>query len=125
MKLISQRSAALALTLVLAFATVAIGAPKSERAGKYLTISGRVLQINEKARTMLVADNWSPKLYLVTVPKGETFKITFGMNMNKAEAGFEDAHRNDRVSVRGIRGSEEHLAQLEDGRQVVLLTASR
>jgi hypothetical protein len=125
MKLISQRSAALALTLVLAFATVAISAPKNERAGKYVTISGRVLQINEKARTMLVADNWSPKLYLVTVPKGETFKITFGMNMKKFEAGFEDAHKNDRVSVRGIRGSEEHLAQLEDGRQVVLLTASR
>jgi hypothetical protein len=124
MKRISQRSAALALTLVLAFAAVAIGAPKGERAGKYLSISGKVLQINQQARTMLVADTWSPKLYLVTVPKGETFKITFGMNMKRAEAEFEDAHRNDLVSVRGIRG-EEHLARLDDGRQVVLLTASR
>ena len=124
MKRISHRSAALALTLVLAFAAVAIGAPKTERAGKYLSISGRVLQIDQKARTMLVADTWSPKLYLVSVPKGETFKITFGMNMKKAEAEFEDTHRNDRVSVRAIR-SEEHLARLEDGRQVVLLTASR
>ncbi len=124
MKRITQRNAALALTLVLAFAAVAIGAPKTERAGKYLSISGRVLQIDQKARTMLVADTWSEKLYLVTVPKGETFKITFGMNMKRAEAEFEDAHRNDRVSVRGIR-SEEHLARLEDGRQVVLLTASR
>lgn len=124
MKRISQRSAALALTLVLAFAAVAMGAPKSERAGKYLLISGRVLQIDQKARTMLVADTWSTKLYLVTVPKGETFKITLGMNMTKTEAGFEDAHRNDRVLVRGIR-SEEHLARIEDGRQVVLLTASR
>jgi hypothetical protein len=124
MKRITQRSAALTLTLVLAFAAVAMGAPKSERAGKYLSISGRVLQINEKARTMLVADTWSPKLYLVNVPKGETFKITFGMNMKKSEAAFEDVHRNDRVSVRAI-GGEEHLARLDDGRQVVLLTASR
>src|SRR5258708_3720500 len=119
MKRITQRSAALALTLVLAFAAVAMGSPKSERAGKYLSISGRVLQINEKARTLLVADTWSPKLYLVSVPKGETFKITFGMNMKKTQAQFEDAHRNDRVSLRAFR-NEEHLARLDDGRQVVL-----
>lgn len=124
MKRITQRSAALTLTLVLTFAAVAMAAPKSERAGKYFSISGRVLQINEKARTMLVADTWSPKLYLVTVPKGETFKITFGMNMKKSEAQFEDTHRNDRVSLRAYR-SEEHLARLADGREVVLLTASR
>ena len=124
MKRITQRSAALALTLVFAFAAVAIGAPKSERTGKYLSISGRVLEINEKARTMLVADAWSPKLYLVNVPKGETFKITFGMNMKRAQAQFEDAHKNDRVAVRATR-NEDHLGRLEDGRQVVLLTASR
>lgn len=124
MKRITQRSAVLTLTLVLAFAAVAMGAPKSERTGKYLTISGRVIEINQKARTMLVADTWSPKLYLVTVPKGETFKITFGMNMKKAEAQFEDTHRNDRVSLRAFR-SEDHLARLDDGRQVVLLTVSR
>ena len=124
MKHITQRSAALVLTLVFAFAAVAMAAPKSERAGKYITISGRVLQINQKARTMLVADSWSPKLYLVTVPKGESFKIRFGMNMRKSEAQFEDTHRNDLVSLFCIR-TEEHLARLDDGRQVVLLTASR
>jgi hypothetical protein len=124
MKRITQRSAALTLTLVLAFAAVAMGSPKSERAGKYLSISGRVLQINQKARTMLVADSWSDKLYLVSVPKGESFKITFGMNMKKAEAQFEDTNTNDRVAIRAFR-SEEHLARLDDGRQVVLLTVSR
>jgi hypothetical protein len=124
MKSITQRTAALALTLVLAFAAVATAAPKSERSRKYISLSGKVLQINNEARTMLVADTWSPKLYLVTVPKGETFKITFGMNMKKSEAQFEDTHRNDRITVRGYRG-EEHLARLEDGREVVLLTASR
>jgi hypothetical protein len=124
MKRIPQRSAAIALTLVLAFATISMAAPKSERAGKYFSISGRVLQINEKARTMLVADTWSPKLYLVAVPKGETFRITFGINMRKTEAQFEDTHRNDRVLLRVVR-SGEHLARLDDGRQVVLLTASR
>jgi hypothetical protein len=124
MKRLTQRSAALALTLVLGFAAVSIAAPKSERSGKYISVSGRVLQISQTARTMLVQDTWSPKLYLVTVPKGETFKITFGLNMKKAEAEFEDTHRNDRISFRCYR-TQEHLARLEDGREVVLLTASR
>ena len=124
MRTITQRTAAVALTLVLAFAAVAMGAPKGERSGKYISISGKVLQVNEKARTMLVADLWSPKLYLVNVPKGETFKITFGMNMKKAAASIEDTHANDRIALRGYRG-DEHLARLEDGREVVLLTASR
>jgi hypothetical protein len=123
MKRISQRTAAVVLTLVLTFAAVAMAAPKSERSGKYLTIAGRVLQINQKARTMLVADLWSPKLYLVTVPKGETFRIWFGMNV-KTAAEFEDVHTNDRISA-GCKGGEEHLARLDDGREVVLLTASR
>jgi hypothetical protein len=123
MKHITQRTAAVALTLVIAYAAVAMAAPKSERGAKYITISGRVLQINQKARTMLVADLWTPKLYLVTVPKGETFRIWFGMNV-KNYAEFEDVKTNDRISA-GCKGGEEHLARLADGREVVLLTASR
>ena len=122
MKRITQ-SAALAVTLVLALATLAISAPKSERASKYLTVEGRVLQINQKARTLLVADIWSDKLYLVKVPESETFKITFGMYMKVAEPELWQTHRNDRVRMRCIR-SQEHLAQLEDGRQVVVMTAA-
>ncbi len=123
MKRITQRSAALAMTLVLALATIAMSAPKSERAGKYLRIEGRVLQVNQKARTLLVADSWSDKLYLVNVPKGETFQITFGINMKLAEPGLWEVHRNDRVSMRCIRAAD-HLARLEDGRQVVVLTVA-
>lgn len=124
MNRIQQRSAALAvtLTLVLSLATVAISAPKPDRAGKRLTISGRVLQVDQKARALLVADSWSEKIYLVSVPKGETFQITFGLYMKVSEPELWQTRRNDRVHIRCIR-SQEHLAQL-DGRQVVAATAA-
>jgi len=85
MERITQRSVALAVTLMLALATLAMSAPKSERSSKYLTIEGQVLQVNQKSRTLLVEDYWSKKLYSVHVPEGETFRISFGMNMRKAE----------------------------------------
>jgi|GEM_PF-1098543 len=124
MKRITQRSVALAVTLMLAMATLAMSAPKSDRSSKYLKIEGQVLQVNQKARTLLVEDQWSKKLYSVYVPKGETFRITFGMNMRKAEPEFKDARRNDRVSLRCIRTENEHLSRLDDGREVVVLTAA-
>lgn len=123
MERITQRSVALAVTLIFAFATLATSAPKSE-SRKYLTIGGRVLQVNQKARTMLVADQWSKKLYLVNVPKGETVRITFGLFMKTAEPEIEQVHRNDRVLMRCIRAEKEHLARLDDGREVVVLTTA-
>jgi hypothetical protein len=124
MERITQRSVALAVTLMLALATVAMSAPKSERSTKYLTIEGQVLQVNQKARTLLVSDYWSKKLYWVSVPAGETFRITFGMNMKTAEPEFKDVRRNDRVLMRCSRSEKEHLARLDDGREVVVLTAT-
>jgi hypothetical protein len=123
MKRLTQRNIALAVTLVLALATVAMSAPKSERASKYLIVEGHVVQIDQRARTLLVADMWSDKLYLVGVPKGETFQITFGLNMKVLEPELWQVRRNDRVRMRCIRG-EEHLARLDDGRQVVVMTAA-
>jgi hypothetical protein len=109
---------------MLALATVAMSAPKSARSTKYISIDGQVLQVNQKTRTLLVSDYWSKKLYLVNVPKDETFRITFGLNMRTAAAEFKDVHANDRVSMRCIRNEKEHLARLEDGREVVILTAA-
>jgi hypothetical protein len=84
-----------------------------------------VLQVNQTARTLIVSDFWSKKLYLVNVPKGETFKITFGMNQRIAEPELREVHRNDRVRMRCIRTDNQHLARLDDGREVVVLTATR
>lgn len=123
MKRITQRSAALAVTLVLALAAVATAAPKSERSGNYLQIEGRVLHVNQKTRTLLVSADGSGKLYQVSVPKGETFQITFGLYAKNGESEFREARRNDRVRIRCIR-SQEHLARLDDGREVVVLTAA-
>jgi len=125
MERITLRSTALAITLMLAFATLATSTPKSERSRKHLTIEGRVLQVNPSARTLLVADQWSKKLYWVNVPKGDTFQITFGMYMNTARPEIEQVRRNDRVRMRCIRTDKEHLARLDDGREVVVLTSAR
>src|SRR5512141_1482756 len=100
MERITQRSIALSITLMLVLATAAMSAPKSERSRKYLNIEGRVLQVNRDARTLLVSDLWSKKLYMVNVPKGETFRITFGLYMKNAEPGIEHVRRNDRVRMR-------------------------
>lgn len=124
MERLTRQSAALTLTLMLALATVAMSAPKSERSRKYITIEGRVLEVNPAARTMIVADAWSKTLYRVNVPKGESFRITFGMNMKTTEPGIDLVRRSDRVRVRCIRTEKEHLARLDDGRTVVVMTAA-
>lgn len=124
MERITRRSGAIAVTLVLALATLAMSATKSERFSKHITIEGRVLQVNPQARTLLVSDHWSKKLYLVNVPKGETFRITFGLYMNTSSPELRQVQRNDRVRMRCILPDKEHLSRLDDGNEVVVLTAA-
>ncbi len=78
--------------------TLALAAPKAERANKYFKVAGTVIQIDNKDRTLLVA----------------------GM----AEPGFGDVNIGERVEIRCERGSTEHLARLEDGRSVTVLSAA-
>ncbi|HKA22163.1 MAG TPA: hypothetical protein VKN18_28050 [Blastocatellia bacterium] len=118
----TRSKVAFALTVLITLASLAMAAPKTERSSR-ITIEGRVLQINAAARTLLVTDQWSKKLYLVTVPKEAGFKITFGMNANYGDPQFSDVRRNDRVRMRCTRNKEEHLSRLSDGREVVVLTA--
>ena len=125
MKRITQRSIALSVTLMIALATVAMSAPKSASSKNRLTVEGTVLRIDREARTLLVSDLWSKKLYLVNVPEGNSFRITFGLNMKTAEPQFRDVHTNNRVRMRCIRTDKEHLARLDDGRQVVVLTSAQ
>lgn len=105
--------------------TLALAAPKAERAQKYFKVSGTVIQIDNKDRTLLVEDRLSNKLYLIEVPEGATFKITFGRYMRMAEPGIEDVRAGERVDVRCKHGATEHLARLEGGRLAVTLTAAR
>ena len=115
-------SIAAAFTLL---STLALAAPKTERAEKYYKIRGTVIQIDNKERTLLVEDRLANKLYLIGVPEGVTFKIAFGTYMQLAEPGFEDVRSGERIEIRCKRGSAEHLALLDDGRSAVLLTAAR
>ncbi|HSB07934.1 MAG TPA: hypothetical protein VLM38_00370 [Blastocatellia bacterium] len=124
MKSTSSRNVALALALTLALASLAAGAPKSKRTSKYLTIEGRVLQVNATNRTLLVSDLWSKTLYSVEVPKGGSFRITFGLNARTSLPEFRDVHRGDRVRMRCTRVTD-RLARLDDGREVVALTSIR
>lgn len=116
---------AIAVISLLSFSTLGMSATKTERGSKIFTIEGRVLRVDTKARTMLVDDQSSDKLYLVTVPQGKTFKVTFGLAMNRAEAGIWQVNSNDRVRIECKRSASEHLARLEDGRQAIVLIAAR
>ena len=114
-------SIAAAFTLV---STLALAAPKAERVSKYFSVAGTVLEINKHDRTLLVADRFSEKLYLIAVPEGVNFKITFGRYMRMTEPGFDDVYISERVEIRCLRSDKEHLARLNDGRQVAVLTAA-
>ena len=125
MKNITRRSATLAAAFVLALSSIAFAAPKAERADKYLTLSGKVLKVNVKARMILVSQASTGKLYLVSVPEGSTFKITFGLYTQISRPDVHEVFKNDRVKMTCARTDGEHFAQLEDGRRAVVLTAAR
>lgn len=105
--------------------TLALAAPKAEKADKYFKVAGKVIQIDHKDRTLLVTDSASNKLYLIKVPDRVTFKITFGRNMQLAEPGFNDVNVRERVEIRCLRDTPEHLSRLASGRYVTTLSATR
>ena len=84
----------------------------------------RVLKIDKQERTMLVSDQWTKKLYLVNVPEGAAFQITFGQNMKMSQPGFRDTNKNDRVRILCKRTDKEHLAKLADGSEAIVLTVT-
>jgi len=104
--------------------TLALAAPKAERANKYFKVAGTVIQIDNKDRTLLVTDRLANKLYLIEVPEAVTFKITFGRYMRMTEPGFGDVFIGESVEIRCERGATEHLARLEDGRSAIVLSAA-
>ena len=104
---------------------IVAAAPRGQQANKYVTIAGTVLEVDQKEHTLLVADRRSEKLYLIEIPDGTTFKITFGRYMRMAEPGFGDVSERERVEIRCFRGDQDHLARLDDGRTVIRVLASK
>src|SRR5437773_1903035 len=119
------RLGSIAAAFTLALSGFAHAAPKADRVNKYFTVAGTVLQINKADQTMLIADRSSAKRYLVEMPEGATFKITFGRYMRMREPAFGDVFINERVEILCRRGDKEHLALLPDGSPVIVLTAAR
>jgi hypothetical protein len=109
---------------MLAVSSLSFVAPKAEAATKYSTVSGQVVKIDTKARTLLISDRSNERLYLVSMPEGSTLKITWGRYMRMAEPGFGDVYTKDRVEIRCFRTDSEHLAQVENGRTAIKLTAA-
>jgi hypothetical protein len=103
--------------------TLAVAAPKNERAKKYFDVAGKVIQIDQKDRTLLVKDRQS-NLYEIRVPEGATFKITFGRYMKMVEPGFNDVRTGERIEIRCKADKTEHLSRLADGRTVTRLTSA-
>lgn len=100
--------------------SISFASPSAERAnGKYFTLAGTVVHIDSKERTLLIRERLSNKLYVVEVPDGVTFKITFGRYMEMAEPGFDDVLTNERVQIRCLRNTD-HFARLTHVRAVSL-----
>jgi hypothetical protein len=118
-------------TFVIAFTmlgTLALAASKSERAARYFTVSGTVLQINQVDRTLLVADRASNRTYLIEVPEGATFKIVFGRYMQMREPGLSNVSVRERIEIRCFRGDTEHLALVDkklSANPVIAVTAAQ
>lgn len=106
----------IAAAFTLALSSVVLAGPKAQRANKHFNVAGTVLQIDQREHTLLVADRSSAKLYLIEIPEGARFKVTFGRYMKMAEPAFDDLYIGDRVEIRCLRVDEEHLTRLEDGR---------
>ena len=124
MKRIKQRSIALAATLAMTSIMLAAGVPSAQAESRYQLITGRVLKIDKKERQMLVADRSSKKLSLVRLSKEATFQVTFGRNSQLSAATLEDVDTGNAVLLRCARDEKEHYARLDDGREVIVLTAA-
>ena len=119
-----QRSISL-LGIALVTIGLAMGAPKTEGAKSKITVFGRVLKVDKKEHTLLISDHSSKKLYLVTMLEGSRFKIFFGLHSSYDFPTLDNVNQNDIVRVRCVRTGPEHLARLDDGREMVVLTAAR
>jgi len=100
-------------------------APASARSNKYFKVAGKVIQVDQKERTLLVTDHLSKKLYLIEVPENARFKITFGRYMRMGEPGLGDVRIGERVEIRCFSSDTDHLTQLEDGSQATRVIAAR
>lgn len=118
-----KRLVSIAAAFTFALGAVAQAAPKDQHQSKYFTVAGTVLQVDTAQHTLLVTDRSSSKLYLIEVPEGATFRITFGRYMRMREPGFDNVIANERVEIRCLRNGKEHLAVLPDNRTVTVLTA--
>jgi hypothetical protein len=118
-----QRSISL-VGIMLVTIGLAMGAPKTERARSEISLHGRVLKVDKKKRTLLISDHRSKKLYLVTIPEGAKFKVFFGLSRSYDYPTLDKVYKGDIVRARCIRTDPDHLARLDDGRQVVTLTAA-
>lgn len=120
---ITRFTTTVASIAVLAFVSVAIAAPKGESKNKAFILSGRILEVDKSARTLLIREQSGDRLYLVKVPKNATFQITFGRHMKLTYPGIEDVVKNESVRMKVRRTDEDRLSLLDDGREVVALTA--
>ena len=109
--------------IILALVTIATASVTAKN-NKYMELKGKVLKVDEKNRTMLVADSFSDKLYIVKVPEGSIFKITFGIHRMYSEPGLRDVYKGDRISAFCKHSDDDRLAKLEDGRTAIVMVAA-
>ncbi|HLG16503.1 MAG TPA: hypothetical protein VJH03_18650 [Blastocatellia bacterium] len=125
MNCLTRRSVAMAATLVMTFGSLALSAPKTGGGdNSYFTVTGRVIKIDAKQRTLLVADRQHEKLYLATMPEGATVKILWGTYAGMTSPDFSHVRRYDLIRMRCVRRGDERLATIDSGRQATPVLAA-
>ena len=114
----------IAVISIIGLSSLGMSAPKAHRS-KSFTLEGRVISIDRKARTLLVDDQSSDKVYLVTVPEGKSLKVKFGLQMNLAEARFDQVRRKNTVRIVCRRPATDAISKLEDGTEAIAAIAER
>jgi len=115
----------LLITIASITSGIVTAAPKGDRSKKELTVYGRVLKIDNQQRTFLISDRSAKKLYLVAMPDGAHFKIFFGIYRAKDEPVFANVYKGDILQIRCTRTSGDHLSRLDDGTEVLAVSATR
>lgn len=100
------------LTLALMSSSLMLASAKEKAAGTF-SLSGKVVAVNLKERTMSVRDGNTGQEYVVVVPQESVFKITFGKDSKRNLPQLEDVSVGDMVNccVRAAKETESMAAR--------------
>lgn len=107
------------LTLALVGSSLTLASAKEKAAGTF-SLSGKVVAVNLKERTMSVKDSNTGQEYVVVVSQESVFKITFGKDARRNLPQLEDVSIGDVVNCRVRVTKETESVAARRGSKVVI-----